>query len=341
MRPFILFATVLGLAGCSADTNDPPPQDQNWDDPYDDDWDNPADDPNDHGDGYDDPNDDQDDEDVVVPGEADGPAHHSEVEPNDDIESPTYIGVPDCSADAALEGDDDNDWFSVRIEEPGPYVFLTMTGEPDDDEATDTRLEVFDAFDLDDPIASDDDAGEGSASRLTADLREGVYYIHVYGYTTATQGEYEIHVVHPDSDLANDDPTDDGTEDDEPLELPDAQEFETESNGTLESADSLGSAPWTIEAELDARDIDHFAFLAEEGQMITATTGSVGDGADQTDTVIEILDADGRSLGEDDDGADEPMFSRLTVDLPEAGIYYVKVVGYSESTHGSYSLSIE
>ncbi len=74
---------------------------------------------------------------------------------------------------------------------------------------------------------------------------------------------------------------------------------------------------------------------------ISAETGTLGRDGDQVDTVIEILDADGRSLGEDDDGADEPMFSRLTVDLPEAGLYYVKVTGYSESTHGSYSLSIE
>lgn len=339
MRPLLL-ATLLGLAGCSADTDDPP---QTWDDPYDDPYDDgaddPADDPNDHGDPQDDPSlNGDDEEDVVVPAEPDGAAHHDEVEPNDDVSTPTYIGTPDCSADANLAGDDDNDWFSVTIEEPGPYVFMTSTGELDDNEATDTRMEVFGQDDVVNAITSDDDAGEGPASRLTVDLAEGTYYIRVIGYTTATVGDYTIHVVHPDSDLGDDDPAND--DEDEPLTLPAAQEFETESNGTLESADSLGSAPWTIDAVLDARDIDNFVFLAEEATTVTAETGSQ-DGGDQTDTVLEILDADGRSLGEDDDGADEPMFSRLTVDLPEAGLYYVRVTGYSESTHGSYSLSIE
>lgn len=337
MRTLALLA-ILGLVGCSADTDDPAPV---WDDPYaDDDWDDPADDPGQRNEPEDDPSEPEDDG-VLVPPEPDGPARHSEIEPNDDIEHPTYIGTPDCSAEAALGGQDDNDWFSFSIEEPGPYVVLTSTGELDDNEATDTRMEVFDGRDVVDPIASDDDAGEGPASRLTVDLAAGTYYIRVIGYTTATEGEYTIHVVHPDSDLGDDDPDGDGTEDEEPLTLPAAQEVETESNGTLESADSLGSAPWTIDAELDARDIDHFAFLTDGATSITAETGSIGQDGDAVDTVIEILDADGRSLGEDDDGADEPMFSRLTVDLREAGLYYVRVTGYSESTHGSYSLSIE
>lgn len=345
MRPLALFA-ILALAACSADQSGQQPV---WDDPYDqpeDDWSDPAADDFTQ-DGDDDTQDDdvQDTEDdEIVPPEDNGPAHHDEVEPNDDAETPTYIGTPDCSADAALEGTDDNDWFSVSIEEPGPYVFLTSTGDLDDDQATDTRMEVFGRDDLETALGSDDDAGEGSASRLGLDLPVGTFYIRVIGYNTATVGDYTIHVVHEDSDLGNDDPTDDDDGDDdedEELSVPEAQEVETESNGTLDSADSLGDGPWTIAANLDARDVDHFVFLVDDATFVTVETGRTDPDDNAVDTFMEVLDADGRVLGEDDDGSDEPMFSLLTVDLPEAGLYYVRVTGYSESTHGSYSLSIE
>lgn len=334
----LAISTMLALAACTADTPAPGPGGYDpYAQPEDDSWDDPADDPGARSDPQDDPAED----DVVTAPEPDGPAHHDEVEPNNDIEHPTFIGTPDCSADAKLEGEDDNDWFSVSIEESGPYLFLTSTGELDDNEATDTRMEVYGQDDVVNAIASDDDAGEGPASRLTVDLSAGTYYIRVIGYTTATVGEYTIHVVHPDSDPSRDGTPDDGTTEEDPLTIPAAQEVETESNGTLESADSLGSAPWTIAAGLDARDVDNFVFLVDGATTVTATTGSIERDDAGVDTVLEILDADGRSLGSDDDGADEPMFSRLTVDLPEAGLYYVRVTGYSESTHGSYSLSIE
>ena len=105
----------------------------------------------------------------------------------------------------------------------------------------------------------------------------------------------------------------------------------------------------------DARDVDYFVFLVDRGQSITAETGPVergdasldtvddlddGVGDASLDTVIEIVDADGRSLGDDDDGSDIELFSRLTVDLPRAGLYYVRVTGYGDSTHGTYALSI-
>ena len=336
----IVIAIGILVSACSASTNQPPyvPPADDYDS-YDSDprngdpRDDPADDPRDDGQAVDD--------DAGLPPEGAGPAHHSEIEPNDDALHPTYIGTPNCSADGALEGEDDNDWYSVTIEHSGPYVFRTSTGEPDDDEATDTRLEVYGRDDLSSPIASDDDAGEGPASRLTVDLAVGTFYIRVIGYTTATEGDYTIHVVHPEDDGAVDADGDGVVDDPDALEIPPAQEVETESNGTIEAADSLGSAPWTIAAALDARDVDYFVFLVDRGQSITAETGPVSRDDAPVDTLIEIVDADGRSLGTDDDGADVELFSLLTVDLPRAGLYYVRVSGYGDSTHGTYSLSIE
>ncbi len=75
---------------------------------------------------------------------------------------------------------------------------------------------------------------------------------------------------------------------------------------------------------------------------LTIETRPTEEGAGGTDTIVELFDRDGlTSLGSDDDGSEVPLFSRLSVDLPAAGLYTVRVSGYSESTNGAYTLSIE
>ncbi|MBI2895645.1 MAG: PPC domain-containing protein [Deltaproteobacteria bacterium] len=340
----LVVSTVAALAilGCDASTGsddsgpaDPvdDPQDQGHDQHDDvDAADDEADRAGDHGHEADETR-DEDEDDVVAPAD-DGQAHGAEVEPNDDAEHPTFIGSPSCSAEAALEGRDDADWFSVRIVAPGEVVFATATGEPEDDTATDTRLEVYAAADPTRLLGFDDDSGEGSASRVALDLEPGLVLVKVYGYTTATNGPYTISAALPGEEPSE-------VEEDE-VALGPAQAVESESNGVVAAADSMGSAPSSIAASLDARDVDWFAFQVDGPRSVTIQTRPTEEGADGTDTVVELFDRDGlTSLASDDDGSDLPLFSRLSVDLPAGGLYTVRVSGYSESTNGAYTLSID
>ncbi|MBI2895644.1 MAG: PPC domain-containing protein [Deltaproteobacteria bacterium] len=137
---------------------------------------------------------------------------------------------------------------------------------------------------------------------------------------------------------------DEGAGDEEPaVEAPEGPETaESEDNDTVATADLLGPVPSSIDAVLGERDTDFFELQVNAAASVNIETGPIADGGDLVDTVVEVFDNQGiaTSLGSDDDGADIPLFSRLTVELPEAGAYTIKVTGYSDSTTGGYALSI-
>lgn len=116
---------------------------------------------------------------------------------------------------------------------------------------------------------------------------------------------------------------------------------ESEQNDSVATADFLGPVPSAIDAVLGEGDIDFFELQVSSAGRVTIETGPVEEGGDSVDTVIELFENEGiaTSLGGDDDGADIPLFSRLTVELPATGAYLVKVTGYSETTTGPYALS--
>ena len=252
-----------------------------------------------------------------------------EREPNDDASTAMVIGVPVLVVQGELDSGD-HDWFQVRIVQRGGYVFETSTGDLDDDRATDTLLRVYAAEVPSEPIASDDDSGEGFGSRAAITLNPGSFLVEILGYGAAVTGPYTLEVRGP-QEIEEPEP-DPGPA---PL-LPPAELDESEANDTIDNADSMGEDPDSIGAELEPAGVDHFAFAVSLAGTVTIETGPRVEGGSIVDTVVELYDLDGTLLGSDDDGADEPLFSRLTIDLPAAGVYVLKVRGYSASSSGSY-----
>lgn len=78
---------------------------------------------------------------------------------------------------------------------------------------------------------------------------------------------------------------------------------------------------------------DAYSFTASEGQRIEAKVSS-----DDFDTYLELFDADGQSIAQDDDGAGEGTNSRLAKTL-SAGRYTLQVRALGDGT-GDYSLSL-
>lgn len=257
----------------------------------------------------------------------------AEREPNDDPGVASQAGVPALVVQGELAAGGDQDYYLVRIVERGGYVIETSTGDVADDSATDTMIDVYRADDPTEAVASDDDSGEGYGSRLEVNLSPGTFLVLVRGFGGSAAGPYALAVGAP-GDLFETAPEAVPG----PL-VPPAETDETEANDALDTADSMGVDPTSIGAELEAAGVDHFVFAASAAGSVTLETGARADGGPSVDTVIELYSADGVTLlGTDDDSADVPLFSRLTVALPSEGVYVARVRGYSALSSGSYRL---
>jgi len=74
-------------------------------------------------------------------------------------------------------------------------------------------------------------------------------------------------------------------------------------------------------------DRDYVSFQTREGMGYTIETGNLGDACD---TVLILYDQDGTELDRDDDGADEPLASRLTWVADEDGTLFVEATHYRD-----------
>lgn len=99
----------------------------------------------------------------------------------------------------------------------------------------------------------------------------------------------------------------------------------------------------TVEGELSESDgvndggarADAYSFTATAGQRIDATLNS-----DAFDTYLELFNAAGESIDQDDDGGETGTNSRLIATLADAGEYTLQVRGVGETTLGAYTLAL-
>ena len=226
--------------------------------------------------------------------------HH--LEPDGDMdgntrEAATGVGAA-SSTPRSLEYGGDIDYFRVEVTQAG-----TLTVETTGD--TDTVGQLLDADGQ--RLGEDDDGGSGLNFRLARQVTAGIYYIRVSGFENAT-GPYTLVVRFAGTGTPGEGHA-----------------------GTLEQASSVALNSSTSGVLEDGGDIDYFRVeVTQAGTLTVETTGN-------TDTVGQLLDADGQRLSEDDDGGSRLNF-RLARQVT-AGTYYIRVNGFGDAS-GAYVLSV-
>jgi hypothetical protein len=110
---------------------------------------------------------------------------------SDSCEFATPTGVNSMSLGYVNSGLDDKDYFRVTLQAPGRLTLRT-TGDKDTAGTIETGyINNIGAF-VCDPIASDDDSGDGLNFEISTELAAGVYYIGVSGFPGNVSEPYEL-----------------------------------------------------------------------------------------------------------------------------------------------------
>lgn len=232
---------------------------------------------------------------------------------------------------AELDGPRDLDWYRVSLEAGVPVHIKT---DAFCEGATDTELRLF-AADGVTELAYNDDGPSG----VTAELLEltpeasGDYLVQVRGHQLAT-GSYRVRVEDARCSQDSDCGCADLVCDVDAGRVCTPRLAEAEPNNSLEQAQVMALGERVVGRISAPREADLYALELPRGQFTLSTSGLCGASGD---TVLELLDAQGAPLGSDNDSG-AGRFSRLTVEIPQAGRYYARVTWFGPG-QGDYVLS--
>ncbi len=156
-------------------------------------------------------------------------------------------------------------------------------------------------------INNDDDGPSLNFNISGLSLPAGTYYIDVGGFGDFVTGPYSL-----------------------------SSSFIADDHGNSNAEATIASTGSQFNGNINNnQDFDFFSVtLAQAGALTALTTGS-------TDTFIEIFDANGLSLGtNDDDELGTDLNANLALNLP-SGIYFVSVSGFSADDQGVYTLDLQ
>jgi hypothetical protein len=249
--------------------------------------------------------------------------------------SVTLQSAPGCVADAHEQDDDqstarpltvnrgvqthntcpagEQDWVRFETTPGGVYFIQTLNLA----EGADTFLCLHSADGI--QLRCDDDSGNGLASRLRFTAVDGVYFASVRDYHRTVAGpatQYDLRVT-TESCIPDDLEPDNGANNARPIPTDGSRQAHT-------------TCP--------AGDEDWVTFVAQPGEY---TIESVDLGP-EADTVIELYDASGNLLAENDDYG-PGLASQIVQTLARPGAYYVRVRHYNSTRYGDgteYSLRV-
>ena len=224
-----------------------------------------------------------------------------------------------------IEHEGDVDLFSFRARSGYYYTIRVRHGTNPD-----TILTLLDSdgrF-----ITEDDDSGgDGEPWLEWAAPSSAIYYVEVRGFAGGDIGTYRIEMGESDPEPT---PAPQPTLAPAPTTVP-ARAADDHADGIsgatrISVGDGLNG---DIEHE---GDVDLFSFRAQSGYNYTIR---VRHGANP-DTILTLLDSDGRLITEDDDsgGDGEP---RLEWAAPSTGNYYVEVRGFDGDATGTYRIDLD
>ena len=236
----------------------------------------------------------------------------------DGISGATRISVGD-GLNGDIEREGDVDLFSFRAQSGYNYTIRVRHGANPD-----TILTLLDSDGR--LITEDDDSGGDGEPRLEwAAPSTGNYYVEVRGFDGDATGTYRI-------DLDESDP--------EPVPAPTAAPAPppvADDHSDIIAGATRISLGDTLNGDIEHEgDVDLFSFRARSDYYYTIRVRH----GTNPDTILTLLDSDGRSITEDDDsgGDGEPW---LEWAAPSSGIYYVEVRGIDSDATGTYRIEID
>lgn len=270
-------------------------------------------------------------------------------EPDDTAAQATLVETDGRRYDRRLESFGDRDWIKFNATAGVSYIIQTSDlgdlssslGGPasappssKDDvhaEFADTVMELY-GTNATTVLQSDDDSGEGLASRISWQCpAAGVYYVQVRGYADARTGVYKISVT--------------------------AQDF-GEPDNTYQQARLVQTDGTLYSRRIEiAGDQDWIKFVVTAGTRAVIETSNLGDlggkrlpdkgvaikgdvGAAAVDTVLHLYGTNGTTELEMNDDGGDGLASQIDYTFTSAGTYFAKVRGYNNTSVGSYSLGV-
>lgn len=226
---------------------------------------------------------------------------------NDTRERAARLALDLESSRLILERPDDADWFSVTVPAAGGVLQVKTTG------GLDMLMELYD--DRGNKLAEDDDSGENGNAMLTRLLQPGVYYLKLYEYE-GKSGIYRLEAKLVDAGPADQYEPDDTMDNARPIRpgSPQRRNF-----------NHPGDTDWAM---LEVTRAGTYGISARPPRD------------NGPDTYIELYDAAGQLLDEDDDGG-QNLDAYLEAELA-TGRYFIKVWQIDEEVpgDGSYELTV-
>ena len=175
------------------------------------------------------------------------------------------------------------------------------------------------------PVHENNDYGTGTDSRIVVKLDAGIYTVEATTNSAGRTGSFTLTI-----DVRRSTPEQPTTPEKAPPRIVDDHGDDIPDATYVSLGDTLNG---DIEHE---GDVDLFSFRAQSGYYyaIRVRHGT------NPDTILTLLDSDGRFITEDDDsgGDGEPW---LEWAAPSSGIYYVEVRGFDSDATGTYRIEID
>jgi len=230
-------------------------------------------------------------------------------EPDDDAAGASTLVVNGDAQEHTIHTPGDQDWCEFVAVGGAEYVVETF----DLDANCDTHLTLFDT-DGTTVLDSDDDGGDGSASRIAwTATADGTFYVrarHLEGAVSGPDTGYSLRLT--------------GTEASE------ADAYEPD-DAAAEATPLVAEAQAQTHNAHRQEDVDWLWFTAVSGQGYVIETNHLGP---QSDTLITLYEPDGTTeISADDDGG-EGLGSRIAWTAPNDGTRFVAVRQTSAAAYG-------
>ena len=248
---------------------------------------------------------------ILRPGVVSGSSQMPDMlEPNDSINQASEIDLSQYNDQGLTLTSENEDFFRFSVTEEqareGVELFVETRG------SLDTLLRLYHERDPYTILAENDDSGDDGNARITFVLdRSGIYYLNVKGYSSDTEGPYDLYWELKESRRDEFEPDNDSTQ---TSTLPLDQSVQNRNFSSSEDED------W-VSLEIPG----------ETGSIRVLTVETLGN----LDTLLSLYDRNLELVSSDDDSGQEGQNARIVQSVTGGELYYLKATPYSLDGDGN------